>query len=195
MTLDLQILKDLREKTGVGIADCKAALEEGGGDLQKAIELLRERGHVKAAKKSDRTTSEGLVGVYLHANGKIGAMVKVLCETDFVARSDDFRNFVRDLALHVASENPLYLTLEDVPASVLEKEKAIAIEQLKNEGKPEAMYEKILPGKMNKYFTDVCLFEQYFIKDDKKQIKDLVSDMVLKLGENIQIREFHRLSL
>jgi len=193
--MDLQTLKDLREKTGVGIADCKAALEESGGDIDGAVTLLRERGQMKAAKKSDRAASEGMIATYVHANGKIGAMVQLNCETDFVARNEAFVAFAKDLAMHVASENPLYMKPEDVPSDVLEKEREIYREQLTSEGKPSEMIEKILPGKLSKFFEETCLMEQLFIKDDEKKIKDLVSDTVLKLGENIQIADFKRFAL
>lgn len=193
--MNLQTLKNLREQTGVGIADCKAALEESGGDIENAITLLRERGQMKAAKKSERAASEGIVATYVHANGKIGAIVQVNCETDFVARNQDFITFAKDLAMHVASENPLYMKPEEVPAEVIEKEREIYREQLSSENKPQEMIDKILPGKLNKFFEEVCLYEQFFIKDDKKKIKDLLSDMVLKLGENIQIVGFKRFAL
>ncbi|HLD82261.1 MAG TPA: translation elongation factor Ts [Patescibacteria group bacterium] len=179
----------------MGIADCKAALEESGGDIDGAVTLLRERGQMKAAKKSDRAASEGMIATYVHANGKIGAMVQLNCETDFVARNEAFVAFAKDLAMHVASENPLYMKPEDVPSDVLEKEREIYREQLTSEGKPSEMIEKILPGKLSKFFEETCLMEQLFIKDDEKKIKDLVSDTVLKLGENIQIADFKRFAL
>lgn len=193
--MDLQIIKDLRDKTGVGIADCKVALEESKGDISKAIELLRQKGQMKAAKRSERATKEGYIGTYVHATGKVGAMVSLLCETDFVAKNPDFIALSKDLAMHVASENPLYLKKEDVPAEVIEKEKEIYKEQLLSEGKPAELIEKILPGKFNKYYEEVCLLEQVFIKDDKKKIKDLITDAILKIGENIQIGEFKRFSM
>ncbi len=193
--MDLTILKQLRDQTGVGIADCKIALEQSGGDMAKAVDVLRKSGQMKAAKKGERTTSEGLIGSYVHSSGKVGAMVALACETDFVARNESFMALARDLAMHVASENPLYLSPEDVPSEVLEKETQIYKEQLLKEGKPEAMIDKIIPGKLSKYYEDACLLEQYFVKDDKKKIKDLISDSVLQVGENIKISSFKRFAL
>lgn len=192
---DAKLVMQLREQTGAGILDAKKALEEAGDDLVKAAELLRKRGAVKAASKSDRATHEGVVHAYIHAGGKVGAMVEVLCETDFVARNEQFQNFVHDIAMHVAAANPLYLKPEDVPEEVIEKEKEIAKEQMAGENKPANIVEKILEGKVNKYFQETCLLKQSFVKDDSVTIEDLVKDQIAKIGENIQIKRFVRFSL
>lgn len=193
--MDMQKLKMLREQTGVGIADCKVALEESGGDMESAVKALRERGKLKAFQKSERTATEGIIGTYVHANGKIASSVVLQCETDFVARSDAFQKLARDLAMHVTSENPQYLSPEDIPQDVLAQEREFLSSQLRSEGKPEELIEKILPGKLQKYFEATCLLEQFFIKDEEKKIKELLSLAVLQLGENIHIREFHRIAL
>lgn len=193
MAIDTQLITKLRQQTGAGISDVKNALEEANGDTEKAIELLRKKGAIKAAKKgAEREASEGLVGSYIHSNGKIGVLVAVNCETDFVARNDDFKEMVRDIAMHIAAANPSYLKPEEVPAEELEKEKDVYREQLKGEGKPEDMIEKILGGKIDKYYTEVCLLKQPFVKDDKISIEQLIEQSVLKLGEKIEITKFVR---
>lgn len=187
-------VKNLREKTGAGMMECKKALTESGGDFEKAIDLLRQRGLATALKKSGRSASEGLVDSYIHM-GKIGTMVEVNCETDFVARTDDFRELVKDIAMHITAANPLYAAREDVPQEVLEREKEIYRAQVAD--KPPQVVEKILEGKLEKFYTDVCLLDQIFIKDpdQKRKIKDLVTEKVAKLGENIVIRRFSRFQL
>ncbi len=192
---DAKLVMQLREQTGAGILDAKKALEESGDDLMKAAELLRKKGAVKAASKSDRETHEGVVHAYIHAGGKVGAMVEILCETDFVARNEQFRDFVHDIAMHVAAANPLYLKPEDVPEEVIEKEKEIAKEQMAGENKPANIVEKILEGKVNKYFQETCLLKQSFVKDDSVTIEELVKGQIAKIGENIQIKRFVRFSL
>lgn len=196
MKLDTSLITKLREVTGAGISDCKAALEEAGNDMEKAIEFLRKRGALKAAKKlAEREAHEGLVDCYIHANGKIGVLIQVSCETDFVSRTADFKALVHDLAMQVAGANPLYVTPEQVPAEVLEKEKEIYREQLQNEKKPAAMMDKIIEGKLQKYFSDVCLLKQTFIKDDSLTIDDLIKQYVTKFGEKIEVIKFARYSI
>lgn len=193
--MDLKILKDLRAQTGAGMSDCQSALAEANDDLNKAVEILRKKGQAKAVKKGERTTNQGLVDAYLHANGKIGAMVQINCETDFVARNTDFKVLVRDIAMQVAAMNPQYISSADVPSDVLAKEKEIYQEELAKEGKTGPMVEKIIEGKLKKYFSEVCLLEQAFVKDDKIKISDLLNQAVLKMGENIKIKNFSRFEL
>ena len=185
------MVKELREKTGAGMMDCKKALAENAGDFAKAEEWLRKKGITGAAKKAGRIAAEGLVGAYVH-NGKIGVLVEVNCETDFVARNEDFQLLVRDFALHIAAAHPSYVRREDVPAEVLEKEKELERAKLREQKKPEAMLEKILSGKMEKFFETVCLLDQPFVKDDKKTVGQVVTEAVAKIGENITIRRFTR---
>jgi len=185
------MVKELREKTGAGMMDCKKALAENGGDFAKAEDWLRKKGITGAAKKSGRVAAEGLVGTYVHG-GKIGVVVEVNCETDFVARNEDFQALVKDLAMHIAAANPLYVRREEVPPEVLEKEKEIQRQQLREQKKPEAMLEKILEGKLGKYYETVCLVDQYWVKDDKKRISELITEKIAKIGENISVRRFVR---
>jgi len=194
ITISAESVKKLREKTGAGMMECKKALTESGGDFEKAIDLLRQKGLATALKKSGRTASEGLIDSYIHM-GKIGTMVEVNCETDFVARTDDFRELVKDIAMHITAANPLYTAREDVPKEMLEREKEIYRAQV--EGKPPQVVEKILEGKLEKFYTDACLLDQIFIKDpdQKKRIKDLVTEKIAKLGENIIIKRFARFQL
>ena len=186
-----EMVKELREKTGAGMMDCKKALTESEGDFAKAEEWLRKKGITGAAKKAGRTAAEGLIGSYVH-NGKIGALVEVNCETDFVARNEDFQALVRDLALHIAAANPTYVRREEVPPGVLDSEKEIERTKLREQKKPEAMIDKILSGKMEKYFETVCLVDQPFVKDDKKKVHEVVTEAIAKIGENITIRRFSR---
>ena len=186
-----EMVKELREKTGAGMMDCKKAHTESEGDFAKAEEWLRKKGITGAAKKAGRTAAEGLIGSYVH-NGKIGALVEVNCETDFVARNEDFQALVRDLALHIAAANPTYARREEVPPGVLDSEKEIERTKLREQKKPEAMIDKILSGKMEKYFETVCLVDQPFVKDDKKKVHEVVTEAIAKIGENITIRRFSR---
>jgi len=195
MAISAKDVKALRDKTGAGMMDCKKALETSGGDEEKAIAWLREKGIAKSQKKAGRATSEGFVGSYIHSNGKIGVMVEILCETDFVARGDDFRAFAKDVAMQIAAANPLCVTPDQVPADVLAKEMEIFKNQAIEEGKPEHIAEKIVEGRVKKFYKEVCLLEQPFIKDDKKSIQDLLTDLIGVLGENIQIGRFHRLAV
>ncbi|HVY68038.1 MAG TPA: translation elongation factor Ts [Patescibacteria group bacterium] len=191
MTHDL--IKELRELTGAGILEIKNALAESGNDKDKAVELLRKKGALKAGKKADRATKEGLVEAYIHPGSRVGALVELNCETDFVARTDGFKALARDLALHIAAANPLYVSPADVPEEVTEKEKEIYKEQAK--GKPQAVVDKMLEGKLAKYFEEACLLEQPFVKNPDIKIKDLLAETVAKVGENIQVRRFARFVL
>jgi len=195
MGTELNLIKKLRDETGAGIVDCQKALAKTNDNLEKAIILLRKEGQKIVAKKQERQTKQGLVGIYLHSNGKVGAIVALNCETDFVARTEEFKELAHDLAMQVAAANPLYLAPEDVPAQVIKQEEDIYHEQLVNEGKSRAILDKIVKGKMDKYFEEVCLLRQKFIKDDKKIIDELIKERIAKFGENIQIKDFKRLSL
>jgi len=188
-------VRDLREKTGAGIMDCKRALADSGGDLDKAVTYLREKGLAAAAKKSARAASEGLVGSYIHANGKIGVLVEVNCETDFVARTPQFQALVKDLSMQVAAANPRFVRREEVDPATVEAERQIYQAQAAGSGKPAQVIEKIVDGKVEKYFADVCLLEQAFIKDPQKTVGQLVTDAVASLGENIVVRRFARFQL
>lgn len=187
------LIKQLREQTGAGIMDVKEALEEAGGNQDTAIEILRKKGLAKQAKKADRVANEGLVESYIHAGGRIGVLVEINCETDFVARTDDFKNLVKEIALHIAASNPLYVSAEDVPAEVIEKEKEIYKEQAGD--KPADVLEKMLEGKVQKYLEEVCLLSQPFVKDPNKTIGELLGEATGKMGENIQVRRFARFML
>ncbi|MDP3985597.1 MAG: translation elongation factor Ts [bacterium] len=195
MAIDPKLVMTLREQTGAGMMDAKRALEESGGNLDAAADLLRKQGIAKAAKKAERATGEGLVHSYTHSNGKVGSMVEVLCETDFVARTEQFKNFVHDIAMQVAATNPLYVGPAEVPAEVIEKEKEMARHEFEGSGKPKEVVEKIIEGKLEKYYTDVCLLKQAFIKDEDVTIEEHMKNTIAKLGENIQIRRFARFSL
>jgi len=187
-----QLVKELRDKTGAGFSDCRAALIETGGDIEKAITVLRKKGQAAAAKKAQRATSEGLVSCYIHAGGKIGVLVEINCESDFVARTDDFQNLCHDVAMHVAALDPRFLRREEVTQEILDREREIYREQAKATGKPENVIEKIVTGKMEKFYEENCLYEQHFIKDEGTTIKELVDQAIAKLGENIAIRRFSR---
>jgi elongation factor Ts len=198
MEIRAEAVKELREKTGAGFMDCKKALAEVSGDLEQAVRWLREKGLAAAAKKAGRVTSEGLVGTYLHAGGRIGVLVEVNCETDFVAKTPDFQNLVKELAMQVAAASPAlprYVRREDVPAQLVEQEREIYRAQAKSSGKPEKVVDKIAEGKVDKFLSDVCLLEQPFIRDPEKTVKDVVSEAIAKLGENINVRRFARFQL
>ncbi len=188
----MEQIKALREKTGAGIVEVKKALEEADGNEEHAIKILRERGAAKAVKKTDREAKEGVVAVYLHSNGRVGAMVKLFCETDFVARNDEFQALGRDIAMHVTAMNPAVVSPEDVSVDMLEKEREIWTEQLRQEGKPAELAEKILAGKEKKFREENALLSQAFVKDPSKTVRDLLSESVQKIGENIQIGAFIR---
>lgn len=192
-------IKALREKTGAGMMECKAALTESGGDEEKAVDILRKRGLATASKKAGRIAAEGLVDSYIHAGGKIGVLVEVNCESDFVARTDDFRGFVHDLAMHIAASEPRFISKEEVPEEVISKEREIALEQArsdpKNANKPEQVLEKIVEGRLSKFYQEVCLLEQPFVKDQNLTVGQLVTAVISKTGENIKIRRFVRFKM
>jgi elongation factor Ts len=187
-----QLVKELRDKTGAGFSDCRAALIETNGDIEKAITVLRKKGQAAAAKKAQRATSEGLVSCYIHAGGKIGVLVEINCESDFVARTEDFQGLCHDVAMHIAALDPRFLRREEVTQEVLDREREIYREQAKATGKPDNVVEKIVAGKMEKFYEENCLYEQHFIKDEGTTIKELVDQAIAKLGENIAIRRFSR---
>ncbi|MBI1257572.1 MAG: translation elongation factor Ts [Chloroflexi bacterium] len=197
MAVTAQQVKDLRDATGAGPLDCKKALETTDGDVQKAIDLLREKGLARAAKKlaGGRTMNEGLIETYKHFNNRLGVMVEVNCETDFVANTEQFRVFVKDLALHIANLNPEYIKREEVPEAVIEAERQIQRRRVIEEGKPEAVADKIVDGRMDKFFQEIVLMEQPFLRDDSKTIKELVAETVASVGESIEIRRFARFAL
>jgi elongation factor Ts len=194
MTVTADKVKELREKTNAGMMDCKKALSESGGDMEKAIDILRQKGLATAAKKAGRSASQGLIDSYIHMD-KLGVLVEINCETDFVAKTDDFKGLVRDIAMHIAAANPTYVSREDIPQDVIEREKDIYRAQVTN--KPPQVVDKIIDGKLEKFFSDTCLLEQVFIKDPegKQKIKDLITEKVAKLGENIVLRRFARFQL
>jgi elongation factor Ts len=185
-----ELIKELREMTGVGIVDIKKALTEANGDKDKALEILRKSGMAKLAKKADRLAKEGLVESYIHAGGRVGVLLELNCETDFVARTDDFKALAKELALHIAAANPLYISSEDVPAEVLEKEREIYKEQSKD--KPADVMEKMIEGKVAKYYEEACLLDQGFVKDPSVKISQLIADRAAKMGENVQVGRFVR---
>lgn len=185
-------VKELRGKTGAGVMDCKKALVEADGNMEKAITILREKGLAKAAKKQSRTAAEGIIESYIHGNGRIGVLVEVNCETDFVARNEEFKTFAKDIAMQVAASNPKYLSREDVPSEVLEKEKEILRAQALNEGKPEKIVDKIVEGRLEKFYEENCLLEQPFIKDPDKKVSELIMEKIAVIGENITVSRFVR---
>lgn len=195
MSIDAKTVAELRSMTGAGMMDAKKALEETSGDLEKAASYLREKGIAKAAKKVDRETKEGRVHAYIHSNGKLGAMVEVLCETDFVARNKGFIEFCHDLAMHVSALDPIYLTRADVPMEIVEKERAIYTAEMEEAGKPADVIQKIVDGKLNKWYSEIVLMEQPFIKDEDQTIEEFVKSKIASLGENMQIRRFTRFNI
>ena len=188
-------VNELRQKTGAGMMECKKALTEAQGDLEKAVDVLRKRGLAAASKKAGRVASEGLVGSYIHAGGKVGVLVEINCETDFVGNTADFQGLVKDICLHIAANKPICVSTDEVPPETLAREREIARDQAKAAGKPEAMLEKIVEGKMQRFFQEQCLMEQGFVKDPDKPVKTLVNELIAKLGENIKIRRFTRFEL
>jgi elongation factor Ts len=187
-------VKELRERTGAGMMECKKALQEANGDLERAIDVLRAKGASKAAKRSERETKEGTIGSYVHVTGKrpVAVLVELNCETDFVARNEEFQRLAKDLAMHVAATNPLAIKPEDIPADIVEREKAVYLEQVKNEGKPEKMWEKIVEGKLNKFYKEQTLLDQPFVKDPDRTVGQLVTEAAARTGENIMVRRFVR---
>jgi elongation factor Ts len=195
MDVSASLVKELREKSGAGMMDCKKALGETGGDLQKAFDYLRQKGLAAAAKKADRLATDGAVGAYVHAGGKIGVLVEINCETDFVARTGEFQALLKDIAMQIAAANPRCVRREEVTAADLEREKEIYRQQALDSGKPEKIVDKIVEGKIEKFYSEVCLLEQAFIKDQDKTVADVVSEAIARLGENIQVSRFARYSL
>jgi len=192
MEISAKLVKDLREKTGAGMMDCKNALVEAKGDMEQAVVVLRKKGLASAQKKAARVAAEGMIGHYIHAGGKLGVLVEVNCETDFAARSEEFQVLVKDIAMHIAAQNPLFVKREDVPAEVVEKEKEIYKDQARASGKPANIIDKIAEGKLESYYEMACLFDQKFVKDPNITVKDLINNLVAKIGENIQVRRFAR---
>jgi len=190
--ISASMVKDLREKTGAGMMDCKKALSESGGNFEKAVDYLRQKGLATAAKRAGRIASEGRIGSYVHAGGKIGVMVEINCETDFVAKTDDFQVFAKDIAMHIAASNPLFIRREEVTSDILERERGIYRAQARETGKPEKIIDKIIDGKLEKFYGEVCLLEQPFVKDPDLSVQDLLNGLIGKLGEKVEIRRFNR---
>jgi elongation factor Ts len=195
MAVSASAVKELRERTGAGMLDCKKALDETNGDITKAIEFLREKGLSAAANKAGRIATEGVVESYIHAGGRIGVLVEINCETDFVAKTDQFRTFARDIAMHIAAANPKFVRREEVPGDEIEKEREILKAQALNEGKPEKIVEKMVDGRISKYYEEYCLMEQSFVKDPDKTVSALLNEKISAIGENISIRRFVRYEL
>lgn len=192
MSLDINLIKDLRQKTGLSIIECKKALEESGGNIDKAIQILENRSRFIAAKKAERSAKAGIIESYIHANGKIGVLVTLLCETDFVARSPAFKELAHDIALQIAAANPIYLKSEDIPKKIISEKRDFYAQELKNDKKPQVVKEKIIEGKINKYKEETVLLEQIFIKDQSKKIKNILQEQTAKFGEKIEIGKFIR---
>lgn len=190
-----ELVKQLRNRTGIGVMECKEALQESGGDIEKAIEILRKKGYARAQDKASREAADGVVGAYVHANNRIGVLIEVNCETDFVARNEEFKELVKNLAMQVAAANPQYISPEDIPAEVIEREKEIIRAQIQDTKKPPEIIEKIVQGKLNKFYEEVCLLDQPYIRDDKIKVRDVVNTHISKFGENIKIRRFVRFEL
>ena len=195
MDIDVSLVKDLRQKTGAGIMDCKRALKETRGNIDKAIEFLRQKGLAKATKRVGRRADEGLIGSYIHAGGRIGVLVEVNCETDFVARTKEFKDLVKDISMHIAATDPQYLRREDIPEEIIQKEKHILRMQALEMGKPEKVVDRIVEGRMERFFSEVCLLEQAYVKDLDVTVGDLLNSLVGKIGERIAIRRFSRYQL
>ncbi|HMV77258.1 MAG TPA: translation elongation factor Ts [Leptospiraceae bacterium] len=195
MEISSELIKDLRERTGAGLLDCKKALIENGGNMDKAMDFLREKGLAKAAKRGDRETKEGRVFSYIHANGKIGVLLELNCETDFVGNNEGFTDLGKELCLQIAASSPTYISRESVPAEIIEKESTILKTQLTEQGKKPEQIEKIIPGKLETFYSDVCLVDQIFIKENKKTVKELIQESIAKFGENITVGKFTRFQI
>lgn len=189
------MVKELRQRTGIGMMECKKALQESDGDMEKAILILRKKGYARAKEKMSRETAEGIVGSYIHLDGKLGVLVEVNCESDFVARNEEFKDLTKNIAMHIAAANPKYISSEDVPEEVLEQEKEIIREQFKDTKKPPEILERIVQGKLGKFYEEICLLDQPYIKDDKVSIKKLIASYISKFGENIRVGRFARFEL
>lgn len=195
MSISAKQVKELRDRTGIGMMECKKALTETEGNIDKAIELLRKRGMAKAEKKSGRDVNEGIIQAYIHPGSKIGVLIEVNCETDFVSKNDDFKDFVNDICMHIAATNPMALRREDISEKIIEKEKEIFRAQGTNEGKPATIVEKIMVGRIEKFYTQNCLLEQGFVKDPQKTVKEYINEAILRIGENISVNRFTRYEL
>jgi len=195
MEISVELVKDLRQRTGAGVVDCKKALQEAKGNIDAAIDHLRRKGLATAAKKAGRIATDGLVSSYIHAGGKMGVLVEINCETDFVAKTEDFQSFVKNIAMHIAAANPQYIKREEVPEEVLEKEKDIYRTQALDAGKPQKVIDKIVEGKMERFYSEVCLLEQTYVRDSDLTIKELLEALIAKIGENITVRRFTRFQL
>jgi elongation factor Ts len=195
MEISVELVKDLRQRTGAGVVDCKKALQEAKGNMDAAIDYLRRKGLATAAKKAGRIATDGLVSSYIHAGGKMGVLVEINCETDFVAKTEDFQSFVKNIAMHIAAANPQYIRREEVPEEVLEKERDIYRTQALDAGKPQKVIDKIVEGKMERFYSEVCLLEQTYVRDSDLTIKELLDTLIAKIGENITIRRFTRFQL
>ncbi|GAB4561293.1 MAG: translation elongation factor Ts [Anaerolineae bacterium] len=195
MAITMDMIKELRSKTGAGVLDCRNALQETGGDFEKAVALLREKGLAVAAKKAEREAREGIIGSYVHTGSKVAALVELNCETDFVARTDEFQQLAKDLAMQVVAVNPLYVSPEDIPEDVLEQKKAEYRAQVAESGKPESVIERIVEGKLEKFYEEACLLRQPFIRDEGITVQDLITQAIAKLGENIVVRRFVRFEI
>jgi len=195
MEIKAEFVKELRQRTGIGMMECKQALQESKGDIDKAIVILRKKGYARAQGKMSRETAEGIIGSYIHLNGKIGVLLEVNCESDFVARNDEFKELVKNIAIHIAASNPRYVSSEEISPEILEQEKDIIEEQFKDSKKPPEIVEKIIQGKLGKFYEEVCLLDQPYVKDDKVSVKQLVASYIAKFGENIRISRFARYEL
>jgi elongation factor Ts len=195
MEIKAETVKELRQRTGIGMMECKQALKEAKGDIEKAILILRKKGYARAQDKMNRETAEGIIGSYIHLNGKIGVLLEVNCESDFVARNDEFKELVKNIAMHVAASDPKYVSSEEIPQEVLDQEKEIIREQFKDSQKPPEIVDKIVQGKLGKFYEEVCLLNQSYVKDDKVSIEQLVKSHIAKFGENIRIKRFARYEL
>lgn len=195
MEISVELVKDLRQRTGAGVIDCKTALQEAKGNMDAAIDYLRRKGLATAAKKAGRIATDGLVSSYIHAGGKMGVLVEINCETDFVAKTEDFQTFVKNIAMHIAAANPQYIRREEIPEEVLEREREIYRTQALDAGKPQKVIDKIIEGKMERFYSEVCLLEQTYVRDSDLTIKELLEAMIAKVGENMAIRRFTRFQL
>jgi len=195
MEISASMVKELREKTGAPMMDCKKALSESDGSMEEAISYLRKKSIATASKKVERSTTEGLIESYIHPGSKLGVIIELNCETDFVARSDDFKELIKNLSMHIAALNPLFISKNDVNPELIEKEKDIYLTQAKDSGKPEKIWSKIVDGRLEKFFAEICLLDQTYIKDDKRAVKDIIDEIVAKLGENISVKRFVRYQL
>ena len=195
MKITAQLVNELRQRTGIGMMDCKKALQESDGDIEKAITILRKKGYARAKDRMNRETADGLVGAYIHLNGKLGVLVEINCESDFVSRNEDFQGMVKNVAMHIAAASPKYVSSEDTPEEIINQEKEIIREQFKDSNKPPEVVDKIVSGKLGKFYSEVCLLDQPYIKDDKMTINQYIASFVAKFGENIRVKRFARFAL